>query len=154
VIRTLALLTRLRAHMKGHGADDGARSAARDVMRYFDRAAPEHHRDEELHVFPPLLAQADPAVVAVVKRLQQEHVQMEQRWAAARDVLRAIETGELVALSSADEEVLDAFASLYATHIADEEHTAYPAASALLPAEAPGAMGRDMMGRRGVGQGH
>ncbi len=72
VQRMLALLGRLREHLASHGADEQARQAARDVMRYFDQAAPEHHRDEELHVFPPLLAQNDPKVAAVVVRLQQD----------------------------------------------------------------------------------
>ena len=150
VIRTLLLLTRLRAHMKTHGADDDARSAAHDVMRYFDRAAPEHHRDEELHVFPPLLAQGDAGVIAVVKRLQQDHVRMEQLWAAARDVLRAVEAGELAALSPDDEAILEAFALIYTDHINDEERIAYPAAAALLSATSVEAMSRDMMQRRGV----
>ncbi|RYF75253.1 MAG: hemerythrin domain-containing protein, partial [Comamonadaceae bacterium] len=52
VQRTLALLGRLRGHVQAHGADEPARQAARDVLRYFDIAAPLHHEDEELHVFP------------------------------------------------------------------------------------------------------
>ena len=58
VRRSLDLLRRLRDYLRGHGhgCDDSARQAARDVLRYFDIAAPLHHEDEELHVFPPLLA--------------------------------------------------------------------------------------------------
>ncbi|MEZ0309011.1 MAG: hemerythrin domain-containing protein, partial [Ramlibacter sp.] len=54
VHRSLDLLARLRAHVVTHGADDQARQAAIDVLRYFDVAAPAHHLDEELHVFPPM----------------------------------------------------------------------------------------------------
>jgi hemerythrin-like domain-containing protein len=150
VQRMLALLQRLREHLPGHGADANARQAARDVMRYFDQAAPQHHRDEELHVFPPLLAQGDAAMRDVVKRLQQDHLEMEPRWAAARAVLDAVANGELAALGPAHEAVLDAFAGPYADHIAAEEQLAYPAAVALLDEQDLAAMGAEMMRRRGV----
>jgi len=150
VQRMLALLQRLREHLSGHGADANARQAARDVMRYFDQAAPQHHRDEELHVFPPLLAQGDPATLVLVRRLQRDHLQMEARWAAAREVLSAVEAGSLGALAPGHEAALDEFANPYADHIAAEEQLAYPAAAALLDGDALTAMGEEMMRRRGV----
>ncbi len=150
VQRMLALLQRLREHLPGHGADANARQAARDVMRYFDLAAPQHHRDEELHVFPPLLAQGDPATLVLVRRLQQDHLQMEVRWAAAREVLDAVASGAIDALTPGHEAALDAFARPYADHIAAEEQLAYPAAAALLDGEALTAIGEEMMRRRGV----
>jgi hemerythrin-like domain-containing protein len=149
VARMLALLGRLRQHLAGHGADQGARDAARDVMRYFDEAAPQHHRDEELHVFPPLLEGSDEATVAVVRRLQQDHLQMEARWQEARRVLAAVQGGELNSLSPHDEAALDAFAGLYGDHIRAEEGIAYPAAAALLDEQGRQAMGEEMMRRRG-----
>lgn len=150
VERMLALLARLREHLPGHGADDNARQAARDVMRYFDLAAPHHHQDEELHVFPPLKAQGDPATVAVVSRLQRDHLQMESCWREARQVLDAVATGARQALSAADDGALDRFAGLYDEHIQAEESLAYPAAAALLDEPALAAMGREMMRRRGA----
>ena len=150
VERMLHLLGRLREHLPAHGADASAREAARDVMRYFDQAAPHHHQDEELHVFPRLLAQGEPDTVALVRRLQQDHVQMEARWRAARLVLASVAAGERQALSAADEAALDAFASLYDGHIEAEEVLAYPAAAALVDAPALAAMGEEMMRRRGV----
>ena len=148
--RTLGLLTRLREHLAAHGPDAQARQAAADVMRYFDQAAPEHHRDEELHVFPALLAQADPATVAVVTRLQQDHLQMESRWARAREVLAAIAAGELNSPAADENGALDAFAGLYAGHIDAEEQIAYPAAAVLMKGEPLAMMSRDMMARRGI----
>jgi hemerythrin-like domain-containing protein len=150
VARMLALLGRLREHMAEHGGDTSAREAARDVMRYFDQAAPQHHRDEELHVFPPLLAQGEPGTVAVVQRLQRDHLQMETRWQEARRVLAAIEAGTLETLSPQDAAALDAFAGLYDDHIESEERLAYPAAARLLDPPALAAMGEEMMRRRGV----
>ena len=42
VERTLVLLGRMVAHVHDHGHDEDSRSAARDVLRYFDLAAPEY----------------------------------------------------------------------------------------------------------------
>lgn len=150
VNRMLTLLSRLREHMNSHGADDNARQAARDVMRYFDVAAPHHHQDEELHVFPPLLAAGDPATVNLVRRLQSDHEQMASCWGEAHQVLESVATGECQALSSADEAALDRFAGLYDDHIQAEEGLAYPAAAQLLDDMALSAMGREMMRRRGA----
>jgi hemerythrin-like domain-containing protein len=150
VQRMLTLLQRLREHLPGHGADENARQAARDVMRYFDQAAPQHHRDEELHVFPVLLAQGDETTRDVVKRLQQDHLEMEPRWAAARSILELVAGGQIGALSAEHEAALDAFARPYADHIAAEEQLVYPAAAAMLDENARAAMGAEMMRRRGV----
>ena len=148
--RMLALLARVRQHVRAQGNDEQARQAARDVMRYFDLAAPQHHLDEELHVFPPLLAQADPRTVAVVTRLQQDHLEMEARWGAARQVLALVVEGRIHHLAPDDETTLDAFAGPYQAHIQAEEGIAYPAAQALLTEPGRAAMGQEMMRRRGV----
>lgn len=151
VHRMLALLARLRDHLRAHGADDQAQQAARDVMRYFDQAAPNHHQDEELHVFPPLLAHGSAEVQAAVQRLQADHRQMEVAWPKAREVLLRVASGTAYAPHSSDDEALDAFAGLYGEHIEIEEGQVYPAARAGLDEAATQVMGREMMRRRGVG---
>ncbi|MGV3571167.1 MAG: hemerythrin domain-containing protein [Ramlibacter sp.] len=148
--RTLALLERLRAHLPQHGADEQAQQAARDVMRYFDVASPQHHHDEELHVFPPLLANGDARQAALVARLLQDHRAMDAAWAPARAVLADIAAGTLDVLSPTAQAALDAFASLHADHLKAEEDTAYPTVHALLDAAAVAAMGAEMAARRGV----
>ena len=150
VQRMLALLARLREHLRGHGADTQAQQAARDVMRYFDQAAPQHHRDEELHVFPPLLARGEPDTVRVVTRLQQDHLRMESHWQAARELLARIAQGTVERLSDHEEATLEAFAGLYDDHLRAEEEIAYPAAQSLIDEDARAAMGEEMMRRRGV----
>ncbi|MBC5783092.1 hemerythrin domain-containing protein [Ramlibacter sp. USB13] len=150
VHRMLALLGRLREHVRTHGSDVQARQAARDVMRYFDMAAPQHHLDEELHVFPPLLAQGEERVAQVVRRLQQDHLEMESRWREAREVLVLVAEGSVDRLDTEGEASLDAFAGLYDAHIRSEEEIAYPAAQAAIDAPGRTAMGREMMKRRGV----
>lgn len=93
VARMLGLLQRLQAHLQQRGADASASSAARDVMRYFDQAAPQHHLDEERHVFPLLRASADPRLVALAGRLQAEHRTMAAAWAVLRGDLQAVAEG-------------------------------------------------------------
>ena len=150
VRRMLTLLERLRAHVATHGSDAQARQAARDVARYFDMAAPQHHLDEELHVFPPLLAQGDPAVRALVERLQREHLEMDSRWQQARQVLALIADGAVERLESEDEGRLEAFAALYGEHLGNEEGIVFPAAQAIVDAQVRHAMGEEMSRRRGV----
>lgn len=148
VQRTLTLLKRLRTHVLEHGADVPAQQAAHDVLRYFDIAAPLHHEDEELHVFPLLLAQGTPEVAALVARLQHDHLCMTADWAAARLPLQALVEGRQAGFSDADGAAFDRFVGRYDRHIADEEAVAYPAAQALLAAPALQAMGREMAARR------
>ena len=93
VERMLALLSRLQAHLLESGCDASARQAASDVMRYFDLAAPLHHQDEELHVFPPLLAGPDGGLHSLVQRLLEDHRAMDVAWPAARRVLVAVAGG-------------------------------------------------------------
>ncbi|MDO9075187.1 MAG: hemerythrin domain-containing protein [Rubrivivax sp.] len=149
VQRMLGLLLRLAEHLNRHGADDQARQAARDVMRYFDQAGPAHHEDEERHLFPLLLAQGDAGTADVVQRLQQDHVAMSRQWQAVRADLAEIEAGRWPP-AEAVQPRWQAYAELYAGHIAAEEGQAYPAARALLPAPALRTMGQEMAQRRGV----
>lgn len=152
VQRTLALLERLRDHVRQHGADGNARQAARDVLRYFDIAAPLHHEDEELHVFPALLARATPGIRALVERLQRDHVAMAADWAAARVPLLALAEGHAQSFSEGDGAVVLArFAGRYADHIRSEEDQAYPAALSRAEPAALERMGREMARRRGAG---
>ena len=150
VVRMLALLGKLRSHMRARAADDQVRQAARDVMRYFDVAAPQHHRDEELHVFPALLSLQDCELIALVARLQQDHVQMEARWMPARSLLEEVAEGARTAFNEADDAILDAFADLYDGHIEAEESVAFPRAMSAMEPDRIEAMGRDMAQRRGV----
>ncbi|MBA2672514.1 hemerythrin domain-containing protein [Ramlibacter sp.] len=147
--RTLGLLDKLRAHLAAHGADQQAQQAARDVMRYFDEAAPQHHHDEELHVFPPLAAHGSADTVALVARLRADHLQMEGRWPPARAVLAAVAQGTPGAITVVQAATLDAFAGLYGAHIEAEEQLAYPQVLALLDQAAIAAMGQEMARRRG-----
>jgi hemerythrin-like domain-containing protein len=150
VQRMLRLLARLREHLaeKGHNAQ--VQHAARDVMRYFDLAAPAHHEDEERHVFPPLLTAGE--CVAIVKRLQQDHLTMADSWAEARQVLQRLAGEAWAGWLDGDEARLDRFAGLYEGHIDAEQRVVFPAARARLDATKLAAMGQEMSRRRGLGR--
>jgi len=156
VERMLALQAKLQQHLKDKGCDEPARQAARDVMRYFDLAAPLHHQDEELHVFPPLLAGGDTALRELVERLLRDHRQMEGAWVEARRTLQAVADSPANApagpapLAPEQAGALERFAALYRQHLDDENGVAYPAAQAALAPAAVQAMSQDMMQRRGV----
>ncbi|WP_427912442.1 hemerythrin domain-containing protein [Ramlibacter sp. MMS24-I3-19] len=148
--RTLELLRRLRVHVAARGADDQARQAARDVLRYFDIAAPQHHLDEERHVLPALRASGDPALTGLATRLHDDHGRMEASWAQARSILEAFADGRVAGFDASQDEVLQTFSALYAGHLEAEERIGFPAAAARLDASALGAMSNDMRQRRGA----
>ena len=120
------------------------------MLRYFDIAAPLHHEDEELHVFPPLLAGGDAALTDLVRQLQRDHVLMAERWAAARVGLQALADGAVQAFTPQHETALDRFAQCYDDHLRHEDDRIYPAARALLDDPAQQSMGQEMARRRGV----
>jgi len=149
VRRSLDLLERLIVHVDRHGHDTQSRSAARDVLRYFDLAAPHHHEDEERHVFPRLLASGDAALVQAVQRLRADHERMSQIWSALRPQLAAwAEEGATTPADAPMRAQAEAFQALYAAHLPVEEGLVFPAARSHCDAAAIDAMGREMQLRR------
>lgn len=152
VARMLGLLNRLRAHLQEtRQADRPAAEAARDVMRYFDLAAPHHHEDEERHIFPVLLATGNPAWAAMAEALQRDHQTMHRAWLAIRPTLHAMSQG---AWDPAQADTVftqwQAFEALYEAHARLEDEQAYPATVAQLDALGLQAMGEEMAARRGL----
>ncbi|MGQ2923568.1 hemerythrin domain-containing protein [Hydrogenophaga sp. ANAO-22] len=153
VERMLALLAKLQQHVLVNGWDESVASAARDVMRYFDLAAPLHHEDEELHVFPPLLAGDDAMLRRVVQRLQQDHRDMEAVWVEARAALASVTQAPPLGwthFSPPEEATLIGFTRLYDRHLSEEDGLVYPAAQTSLSPDVLRAMSADMMRRRGL----
>jgi hemerythrin-like domain-containing protein len=148
VERSLVLLERIAEHLVAHGADAQARAAARDVLRYFDLAAPHHHEDEERHVLPALRATG---LSAVADRVAADHQLMHAAWATLRTDLQAVAAGDAAAATNAaGRQRWRDFAALYRRHVELEETTAFPNAQAALDGAAQRAMGQEMARRRGV----
>lgn len=149
VRRSLDLLARLVDHVQHQGHDARSRSAARDVLRYFDLAAPQHHDDEERQVFPRVLAGGDAALRAAVQQLRADHLRMTRTWALLRPVLEDWAGASAVGPADATEcELVQAFRALYAAHMPIEEALVFPAARAACDADTLAVMGGEMQGRR------
>ncbi len=154
VRRMCGLLERLREHLGKMGTDDAARVTATTIRRYFDEAAPRHHEDEEVDLFPLLrrrLPQKDPGrlaeVEAALRRLEAEHASLGRLWQLVRPVLEAIERGEAATL---DPETVAVFANGYRGHC-EVEDTLIAGALRLCLGDADlDALGRAMAERRGV----
>jgi len=151
-----ATLLRLAPHLAAHGTDTQApdtqaRAAAANVVRYFDTAALQHHADEEVDLFPALLesmAGSDAVCIRdLTERLSAEHRLLEDAWRKLRGPLTKIATGEAATIAPVQ---LQAFADLYAAHLALEETELLPMAARLLGDAQIESIGRAMRERRGV----
>lgn len=152
VNRTLDLLRRLIDHIDTKGHDGASRSAAADVLRYFDIAAPLHHEDEELHVFPALAGSADAAVRAAVATLQRDHVRMAALWAGLRGALvHWRDDAAPPPIDGATRQAAHDFIGMYAAHIATEEGLVYPAAKGGFDDAHLARIGAEMQARRRTG---
>jgi len=154
VRRSLALLGRLLDHLaqldalqRDVAADADARSAAADIWRYFEIAAPQHHADEERHVVPRLLASGDATLQAAAATVLADHQAFAQLWARLGPALAALQAGQ-----PPDRTVLHdsarAFIDRHAGHLALEDGLAFPAARAATDAADRQAMGQEMAARR------
>jgi hemerythrin-like domain-containing protein len=148
VRRSLALLQRLSGHVAAHGADTQAQAAARDVLRYFDIAAPAHHEDEERHVLPLLQASGDAALAQAADRLQRDHAAIRAAWQTLRPLLRELADQACCTDSAALASAAERFVRVHDGHLELEDGLVFPAAERLHPDAS--AMGREMAARRGV----
>ena len=106
--------------------------------------------------FEQLCAEEDQTPSQVVRRLQADHLQMEETWSRVRTVLqRLVDEGEHLPPTWAEEtrELFQHFVSLYEHHIPDEERLVFPAGERAIRAEQLALMAQDMMQRRGVSLG-
>lgn len=151
VRRSLALLRKVCSRIEEGSIDAAVHEAAADVLRYFDKAAPHHHEDEEQHIFPRVLEHAiDPALRAAVLKLQEDHVRMESQWARLRIGLAALAAGRADGFGAAQIARARRFCALYDGHAHTEEQVVYPLVVTLLDAEALLRMGDEMAARRGA----
>lgn len=144
-------LQRLLPHLQAHGADTQAREAASAVMRYFDRAAIDHHADEEQDLFPALLeAMAGSDAVCLrelVDALTRQHRELDAHWQALRAALVRVAAGDAAALTA---ERVDTFVAAYTEHLRREESELLPMAERLIDDRTLQQIGRAMRLRRGI----
>jgi hemerythrin-like domain-containing protein len=145
------VLQNLAAHMQAHGCDGQAQQAASNVMRYFDSAGRHHHEDEELDLFPRMIAAATgqnaERVALLVEQLKHEHREMEKMWSGLSKTLELIAHGGSAALDALE---VSRFCAVYRAHIALEDANMIPLASHLLGERELAAIGEAMAARRGI----
>ncbi|HEY9278953.1 MAG TPA: hemerythrin domain-containing protein [Eoetvoesiella sp.] len=149
--RQCSTLRRLAVHLAKHGANDEARRAAVNIMRYFDTSALQHHQDEEDNLFPALLesmAGSDPVCLReMTQGLTEDHRKLESMWHHLRQALGKVVAGE-PALLPTDE--IEAFVGLYERHTKLEEDELFPMAARLLSDAELDRIGHAMRVRRGI----
>lgn len=147
--RHCGLIASLAAHVAVAGADAEARDAAFSVLRFFENAAAEHHRDEEEDLFP-LLHHFAPDLNAardLTHRLRADHVRLAALWADMRARLNAVRRGDATRLDPA---AAAAFASAYERHLCVEEAELLPLARRVLDPATIARLGWHMAQRRGL----
>jgi len=154
VRRMIGLLQRLAEHLDKSGIDSDARTTATSIRRYFDEAAPRHHDDEEVDLFPRLTSRMDRLDATSATRLAEalatlmaDHVDLSALWQALRVPLVQIEHGKAATL---DEATIALFVSRYRAHMEIEETIVEPALKRLLSKSDLAAVGKAMAQRRGV----
>ncbi len=148
-----ATLRRLIPHLAAHGANEEARTAATNVMRYFDTSAKQHHADEEEVLFPALIesmAGSDAVCLReMIDRLTLDHRALEAAWWRLRAVLERVAAGESVPLASDD---VEALVGLYERHIERKESELLPMAARLLSDDDLARVDRAIRERPGIGE--
>ena len=151
VERFAALLGRLAEHLGTQGADEDAQVTATSIRRYFNEAAPRHHEDEEVDMFPRLRERLDGdrdrTVLDVLDQVEADHLEMAGLWKRLDALLAEIARGKAVTL---EQPLLDRFATMYRHHIDAEERVLLPALKKALNKNDWQAVGRAMAERRGL----
>lgn len=144
--RELLALQDLVQAIDADGLTPAVRARSGELRNWFDTHAREHHLDEEQHVFPALLANAETADTA--RRLRQDHGWLEEDWLEIAPALGAAAEGNLWFDLDVLRHAVEVFAQLYTDHMLLEEGLAFPQARERLPAQAQAAMGVEMARRR------
>jgi hemerythrin-like domain-containing protein len=154
VIRMINLLQRLNQHIGDRGVDDDAGVTATSIRRYFDEAAPRHHDDEEIDLFPRLrrwLQNGDrpdaEEIVQTLARLEADHRELAPLWQGLRRTLTAIEKH---APTSFDPAAVSEFVRRYREHVDIEDTVIGPVLRRALAQADLDTIGQAMAQRRGV----
>jgi pyridoxamine 5'-phosphate oxidase len=155
IARMNALLQRLVDHLKHHAVDKHAGVTATSIRRYFDEAAPRHHDDEEVDLFPRLLerlrAQGNPeatqAITQAIDSLLADHAEMHDLYQVVRAQLQQVEAGQDPHF---DDTQIMLFVTRYRAHIEVEDNVIAPALKRALKTKDLKEISRAMAARRGV----
>jgi len=154
--RVVYLMQRLFAHMCTHGPSESTRVTSAEVRRYLAEAAPRHHADEDLDLFPRLQrriecrggdsAGADQALQAM-RRLADVHGEIEALWTPLR---AALEHTERQAPTAEHLASVNRYVERFVHHHGIEDQIILPVARGALEPADLAAIGESMAARRGT----
>lgn len=152
--RQIATMENLVGHLPKQGADIDAQQAAKSVLQYFNKAAHQHHEDEEHDLLPMLQTTAQggdaASLASLLPVILQEHQRMDAAWQGLERQLQLIAAGgHEVFLSGEDVRV---FSEMYAAHMQKEETQIAPMAMRLFSPAQMAQLGEAMRVRRGITQ--
>ncbi|MBR7783136.1 hemerythrin domain-containing protein [Undibacterium luofuense] len=149
--KQLTTLDKLVSYLPDRGVDESVQAAAKAVLKYFNKAAPLHHQDEEVDLLPALRATVQGEDAHLLEKatttILQHHKEMDRLWQTLRAQLEALEDGSGYDLSAAD---VEDFSALYREHMALEEGQIAPLAMRVLSEQQMRELGASMQERRGI----
>lgn len=153
--KQISTMQKLLSHLPEHGADIDAQQAAKSILQYFNKAAPNHHADEEQDLMPMLQITAQGEDAALLARLipliMDEHRQMDVAWQVLDVQLQAIAAGANSGTGAyLSEPDVQRFAALYADHMQKEETHIAPMAMRLFNPAQMAQLGEAMQLRRKI----
>ncbi len=157
--RVALLLQRLFEHLRQHGPSQATRVTAGEVRRFMDEAAPRHHQDEDLDLFPRLRRRLeaangsafDPAqaheTALTLDRLEHDHPVLDDLWAQVR---AALVHADSAAPTDAHCACAEQFVGTFLAHHGVEDQIITPIAERALRPDDLAAIGDAMAARRGT----
>jgi hemerythrin-like domain-containing protein len=153
--RFLAVLMKVAAQVKGGTMTKEQSSEWEQALDYFRNAAPRHTADEEESLFPRLRRMNQPQVesaLAEMQKLEADHEQAAE-WHEIVDQLGRKWLSEAMLVPDDAERLNQALANLsqlYSRHIAVEDESLFPVATAVLASTEKANIGTEMAQRRGL----
>jgi hemerythrin-like domain-containing protein len=134
IVEQMNRLAVLPLQFAQRGLDDGVRSTAASIYRFFNDAVLEHHDEEERELFPSLRHSASAGdeaglVKSLIARLEREHRELEALWDRIEPGLRRLGRGKQAEL---DGQAIEQLVAAYLAHARFEEAAVLPLASRIL----------------------
>jgi hemerythrin-like domain-containing protein len=135
------------AHPQGSpNANMKAMSTA--IAHHFSHAEPQHHEDEERHIFSKLALSDSPDIVRAVLKLQEDHDNLEEEWMEISAHIDTVACGHVGYDLTELRQGAAVFSALLRNHIELEEACIYPYAQARLSLGEKTEMSLEMSNRR------
>jgi hemerythrin-like domain-containing protein len=118
------------------------------ICNFFSKTVRNHHLDEELHVFPSLIASSDEQLRSITRQLYQDHFWLESSWMELCPMLKGlIDQNNWYSIEELDHS-FNLFKNLNLEHLKLEESIAYPGAIRSIWSWDEVGIGREMSSRR------